>query len=83
MSSKPYFDRSSNTRCAFQFHFGVVVLNGVLDDAQAQAGAARLFGMALIHPIEPFKDTALVLQRDANAGIEHRQNAGFHRDPHL
>ena len=41
----------------------------MLDDGQSQTRAADLFGVALIHPVEPFKHPVLVLGGDANARI--------------
>ena len=50
---------------------------GVLDDGEAQAGAAHFLGVALIHPIEAFKNPALVLRRDAYARIGHVEHRKF------
>ena len=46
----------------------VVICNGVLDNGQTQSRAADGAGVALIHPVEPLKDPALLCRRDADAG---------------
>ena len=51
-----------------------MILGAVLDDGQAQAGASDLLGMALVHPVEPFKHPALICFRDADAGVRHLQD---------
>ena len=56
---------------AVQLHGAVVISHGVLDDGQTQSRAAGGLGVALVHPVEPLKHAALVLRRDADAGIRH------------
>ena len=46
----------------------------VLYNRQPQAGPSDLPGMALVHPVEPLENPFLVLVRDADAIILHRQN---------
>ena len=41
----------------------------MLDDGKAQPGAAHLAGAALIHPVEPLKNAALMFGSDADARI--------------
>ena len=48
-----------------------MVGNSMFDNRKSQTGATGLLGMALIDPIEPFKDPILMLGRDANTGIFH------------
>ena len=49
-----------------------------------QTGTASLLGMALIHPVEPFKDSRLMLSWNTDAGILYHQNrplsAALHHD---
>ena len=58
----------------------------MLDNGQAQSRAADGAGVALIHPVEPLKDPALLCRRDADAGIPDsegyilRRLPGFHGD---
>ena len=49
----------------------VMVLHRVLYNGQSQPGTPGGFGVALVHPIEPLKDPALVLRGDADAGIRY------------
>ena len=49
------------------------ILHRVLDDGQSQTGAAAGSGMALVHPVEPLEHPALMLRRDADAGVGHGQ----------
>ena len=46
-----------------------VELGGVLDDGEAEAGAAAGLGAALVHAIEALEDAGLVLRGDADAGV--------------
>ena len=39
-----------------------------------QAGAADLFGMALIHPVKTFKDALLILRGDADTVVLHSKD---------
>ena len=59
----------------FAFHgdLSVVVLNSVLHDGQAKAGATGLLGMALIHTIESFKHLVLMFGRNTDTSILHTQ----------
>ena len=43
-------------------------------DRQAKTGAASFFGMTLIHTVKAFKDAALMLGRNTNAGIADRKD---------
>ena len=58
----------------------------MLYDGHTQAGTASLLGMALIHPVEPFKDSGLMFSRNTDAGILYRQDgplaAALHNDVH-
>ncbi len=67
------------SRLAFQMGGAVVICNGVLDDGQPQPRAADGPGVALIHPVEPLKDPALIPLRDADAGIPDSE--GLHPAP--
>ena len=59
----------------------------MLDNGQAQARAADLLGVALIHPVEPLKDPVRLSRRDANARVLDRQHHPVplpgHRDGHM
>ena len=46
----------------------------MLDDGQAQAGAADLLRVALIHPVEPLEDPVGLPRRDADAGVLDGEN---------
>ena len=50
-----------------------MVGNGVLDDGKPQPRAADGPGMALVHPVEPLKDPALICRGDADASVRHSQ----------
>ncbi len=56
-------------QAAFQRHPAAVGLGDVLDDGQAQAGAAPLPAPACIHPVKTFKDAGQVLRGNAAALI--------------
>ena len=43
----------------------------MLDDGKAQAGAAQLLGVALVHPIKPLEHPALLPFGDADAGVTY------------
>src|SRR5689334_17971550 len=43
--------------------------NEVLDDRQAQAGAAELAGAGLVHPVEALEDARQVVLGNADAGV--------------
>src|SRR5699024_5037968 len=58
---------------AFQFDLGAVDGGDVLDDGQAQAGAAGLLAAALVHAVEPLKHPLLILRRDADAVVPHAE----------
>ena len=60
----------------------------LLDDGQAQAGAAGGFAAALVHPVKALKDAALGFLGDADAVVLHRKvgvalpsAAGLQQDP--
>jgi len=38
--------------------------SGVLNNGKSQSGAAGCFGVALVHPVEPFKDPVFVFRRN-------------------
>ena len=63
----------SFVRLALELHGGFVEAGGVLDDGQAQTAAADLAGVAFVHPIETLEHPALILRRDADAGIGYLQ----------
>ena len=46
----------------------------MLDDGQAQAGAADGFGVALIDAVKPLENALLVLLRNADARVPDRQH---------
>ena len=52
---------------------GVVELDGMLDDGQAEAGAAGLSGMALVHAVEPLEDALLLILRNSDSVILYDQ----------
>ena len=41
----------------------------MLDDGESQAGAAGLFGMAFVHPVEPLEDPLLLILGNADTGV--------------
>ena len=43
----------------------------VLYDRQAKAGSPAFFGVALVHPVEPLKDSLLLIRWNPNAGVCH------------
>ena len=51
------------------------LMNGrcMFDDGQTQARSSGLPGVTFIHAIKSFKDTALMLQRNTNTIVLHRQ----------
>ena len=53
----------------FQMQLRIMILGRMLDNGKSQTGTAGLLGMAFIHPVEPFKDPALMLCRNADARI--------------
>ena len=57
------------TRLADERDGGAVVLGDMLDDREAEASTSRLAGMALIHPIEPLENAALMLRRNSRPRI--------------
>ena len=59
---------------AVQRDGAVVISHGVLDDGQAQSGTAGGLGVALVHAVEALEDAALVLRRDTDTGIGHRDH---------
>jgi hypothetical protein len=48
-----------------------VTLHHVLDDGQAEAGAASLPGPAAVHAVEAFREPGNVLARDADTAVRH------------
>ena len=56
-----------------QGEVGPVEGRPVLDNGQSQTGASDGFGVALVHPVEPLKDPALVLRRDTDARVRYRE----------
>ena len=49
----------------------------MLDNGEAQSGAANLLGVAFIHPVKALKNPALMLRRDADTGVGHAQDGIF------
>ena len=74
------FDLKFNYNCcaflgfAFKPDSTAVIGYGVLYDGKSKTRAAGFFGMALIHTVEAFKDTALMLGRNTNTGIADRKD---------
>lgn len=64
-----YCDCCTASDFAVHLNMGVMDHRRVLDDGQAQSGAAHFLGMALIHPIEPLKNAIQMLMGDADSGI--------------
>ena len=58
---------------AVDVDLGVVVGRSVLDDGQAQAGAAGGPGAGLVHPVEAVEHLGQLVLRDAYAGVGHLQ----------
>ena len=56
---------------AFQLDPAAEILHGVLDNGKAEARSSGLTRMALIDPVEALENAALVLRRDADAGVLH------------
>jgi hypothetical protein len=52
-------------------HLATVVGHHVLDDAEAQAGAARMPGARSVNPVEALEDAFLVLGSQALALVRH------------
>ena len=50
-----------------------MILDSMFDDGKSQAGTAGCFGMALVHPVEPFEDPILMFSRNSDAGIADNQ----------
>ena len=53
-------------------HLAAVVRRDVLDDRQAEAGAARVARARGVHPVEPLEHALLLGRRDADALVDHR-----------
>ena len=70
---------------ALELNAAVVILHGVLDDRQSEARAAGRLGVALIHAVEALEHAALMLRRDADAGIGNSDAAaaGIGGDRHV
>ena len=58
---------------AFQSDLRFMVGCRVLDNGKSQTGTAGCFGMALIHPVEPFEDPVFMFCGNADAGIPDNQ----------
>ena len=56
--------------------------NGVFYDGESKTSTAGGFGVALVHPVEPFEDPVFVLGRNTNAGITDNQTVIFRVDGH-
>ena len=52
----------------------MIEINNVLYNGKSQSGTALFSAAALIHPVEPFKNTVQTLLRDANTIITHTGN---------
>ena len=59
-------------RLAVHAHASPQVGSAMLDNRQPQAGAAYLFRMAFIHPVEAFKDALLLRLRNTDSRVLHR-----------
>src|SRR5699024_3575748 len=66
-------DGGAHPGLAVQMDAGAVDAGDLLDDGKAEAGAAGGLAAALVHPVEPLKDAALRLFRDADAVVLHRE----------
>ena len=66
-------DGGAHPGLAVQVDAGAVDAGDLLDDGKAEAGAAGGLAAALVHPVEPLKDAALRLFRDADAVVLHRE----------
>ena len=62
------------TRRGGDLEDGLVAVEGVLDDGEAEAGAAGFTGTAAIDPIEAFGQARDVLRLDADARVLNREN---------
>ena len=67
--------RRTRARRALDPQLGAVALRHVLDDRQAQAGAAGLARAAAVDAVEAFGQPRQVLGRDARAAVAHRELA--------
>ena len=76
-NSKLNCDCCTLTGSALQADFCFMVSRCVLDDGKAKTGTAGCFRVALVHPIEPFKNPVLVFCRNANTGITDNQTVVF------
>ena len=66
---KQNFKAASFSRFALQFQFRIMTHYTMFYDGKTQTGSADLFGMALVHTIEPLKDSLLLFVWDADTGI--------------
>src|SRR5207245_2863687 len=64
-------DGRAHAQFALQPHFSAVRLHDVLDDGQAETGAARLARARPIHPVKPLEDTVARFRRDPRAVVPH------------
>ena len=59
----------------------------MLDDAQPQSGTTHFFGVAFVHPVEPFEDPFHLVLRDADAIVPNLQlnivRCFGNRQPHI
>ena len=62
--------------------FCLMVGGCVLDDGKSQSRTTGSFRVALVHPVEPFKDPILMLGRNTDAGIADNQPVILHLDRH-
>src|SRR5699024_7093446 len=72
-----HLDPCSLPRRAVHGHFRPVQECTVFYDGKAEPGAAPLFGVALVHPVEPLEDPLMMLLRDPDAGIRDRHPRPF------
>ena len=78
-----YAHNCTFTQGAIQGDASTKPLGGVFGDGEAQAGAAGCPSVALVNPVEPFKDPCLVLLGDSDAGILYRHAGLANGDGHL
>ena len=66
-------DAGAFSGLALDLQIAAVGLGDVLDDGEAEAGAAELPGTRLVHAVEPLGEPGQVLFRDAAARVRHGQ----------
>src|SRR3954451_23090055 len=69
---QPDRERGPASRLRPDPDLAAVVLHGVLDDRESEAGAAGVAGAGLIHPEEALEHAVEVFFRDAFALVGHR-----------